>query len=80
MSELDACIEAWYRLQDLESWRLGTIGKHQWQIANPKKCSKLKWQDIFPPMHKGSRKKRGLDLKDMQLFAMAQIADHYKVN
>lgn len=31
-------------------------------------------------MHKGSRKKRGLDLKDMQLFAMAQIADHYKVN
>lgn len=67
--EVYEVIEDYWRRQDLDQMRFGTLGAIAINLKrNPKKHKMLKWRDICPPFTKAS-KKRGLTMAEMLMKA-----------
>lgn len=63
--EVYEVVECFWKRQDLEQMRIGTLGAIAINLKRTKKHDKLrKWSDICPPFSKSS-KKRGLTIDEM---------------
>jgi hypothetical protein len=75
--EVYEIVECFWRQQDLNQMRFGTLGAIAINLKRQKKHDKVrKWRDICPPFTK-SNKKRGLTLEEMLTQTVQMQRDMY---